>query len=105
LVTKSGRIVVVFGRRRPPYGIGGVVSDDEGETWRQEVVLRDDACCPDLGYPVMTELNDGRIFTAYYIAVSDSDGNIPSIRQHGSFDNMAAWSAVRHVAGTSFRIE
>ena len=53
----------------------------------------------------MTELTDGRIFTAYYIAVSDSDGNIPSIRQHGSFNNMAAWSAVRHVVGTSFRID
>ena len=104
LVTKSGRIVVVFGRRRPPYGIGGVVSDDEGETWSQEFVLRDDACVADLGYPVMTELNDGRIFTAYYIAVSDSDGNIPSIRQHRGLPESAAWSAVRHVAGTSFRI-
>lgn len=104
LVTRDGRIVVIFARRRPPYGIGGVVSDDLGETWSQEFVLRADGCCGDCGYPVVTELDDGRIFTAYYISVSDSEGTIPSIRQDRGTGQLA-WSAVRYVAGTSFRIE
>ena len=110
LVTRDGRIVVIFGRRRPPYGIGGVVSDDLGETWSQEFVLRDDGASGDCGYPVLTELDDGRIFTAYYIAVADSEGRVPSVRQdlasgHPSGGSMAAWSAVRHVAGTTFKID
>jgi hypothetical protein len=104
LVTRDGRIVIIFGRRRPPYGIGGVVSDDLGETWSQEFVLRDDGCCGDLGYPVVTELDDGRIFTAYYISVADREGRIPSVNQDRGAGQLA-WSAIRHVAGTSFRLE
>ena len=109
LVTRDGRIVIVFGRRRPPYGIGGVISDDLGETWSQEFVLRDDGASGDCGYPVITELDDDRIFTAYYIAVADSTGRVPSIRQdrdsgHPGGGSMAAWSAVRQIDGTTFRL-
>ena len=110
LVTRDGRVVIVFARRRPPYGIGGVVSDDLGETWSQEFVLRADGASLDCGYPVITELEDGRIFTAYYIAVADSQGRVPSVRQdrdsgHPSGGSMAAWSAIRQIDGTTFRLE
>lgn len=87
LVTRHGRIVVVFARRKPPYGIGGVVSDDLGQTWSDEFILRDDGCHDDCGYPVITELEDGRIFTAYYLTLADDYGG------------------VRHIAGTFFRFE
>ena len=96
LLMRDGRLVVVFGRRKPPYGIGGVVSDDYGETWSDEFILRDDGCCDDCGYPVITELDDGRVFTAYYITVAEGQG---PVRCYG------VGAAVRHIAGTFFRIQ
>ena len=88
LLLRDGRIVVLYGRRKPPYGMGGMVSEDEGQTWSQEFVLRDDANCADLGYPVLTELEDGRIFTAYYYNVDDGNGV----------------GGTRFIAGTVFRV-
>jgi len=89
LLLRDGRIVVLYGRRKPPYGMGGIVSEDGGETWSQEFVLRDDANCGDLGYPVATELEDGRIFTAYYYNLDD--GN--------------KFGGTRYIAGSFFRIK
>ena len=66
MMLRDGRIVVIFARRKSPNGIGVIVSEDDGRTWSDEVILRDDAPSSDLGYPVATELEDGRIFTAYY---------------------------------------
>ena len=43
MLLKDGRILVLFTRRMPPLGIGGVVSEDEGKTWSQEFVVRKDA--------------------------------------------------------------
>jgi hypothetical protein len=73
MLLRDGRILVLFARRKAPLGIGGVVSEDEGQTWSQEFVLRDDANGTDLGYPVATELDDGRIFTAYYFTLDDGN--------------------------------
>jgi hypothetical protein len=73
MLLHDGRILVLFARRKPPYGIGGIVSEDEGDSWSQEFILRDDGNVQDLGYPVATELNDGRIFTAYYYNLDDGN--------------------------------
>ena len=73
MLLRDGRILVLFARRKPPYGMGGIVSEDGGETWSQEFVLRDDASTPDIGYPVATQLEDGRIFTAYYYTLIDGN--------------------------------
>ena len=86
---RDGRIVVLHGRRKPPYGMGGMASEDEGDTWSREFVLRDDANCWDLGYPVSTELDDGRIFAAYYYNLDDGNG----------------LGGTRFVAGSVFRLE
>ena len=46
LVTRAGRIVILFARRtadRGCRGIIGVVSDDLGKTWSEEFVVRGDA--------------------------------------------------------------
>jgi hypothetical protein len=97
LVTRKGRIVVVFARREYPArggrGILGVVSDDLGETWSEEFVLHGDAYTWDCGYPVLTELEDGRIFVAYYITTKESD---EPVLEH---------SGVRYIAGTFFRLD
>jgi len=53
-------------------------------------VLRADASVQgDIGYPVATELDDGRIFTAYYYL------NEPALPFGGP----------RHIAATTFRLE
>ncbi len=85
---RDGRIVVIFGRRQPPFGMGLIVSEDDGATWSAEAVIRADASDWDLGYPVATELDDGRIFTAYYYM--EDDGN--------------NFGGTRHIAGSHFRL-
>lgn len=85
----DGRILVIFARRRVPYGIGGIVSADEGRTWSAEFVIQADSAGPDMGYPVGCELEDGQIFVAYYAQADD--GN----RLGGT----------RYIAGARFRIE
>ncbi|MCY4409795.1 MAG: sialidase family protein [Caldilineaceae bacterium] len=82
----DGRILVLFGRRKPPHGIGLIVSDDEGETWSDEQILRDDSPIRDLGYPVATEVEPGRIFTAYYFTMDDGNG----------------FGGTRYIAGSTF---
>lgn len=88
MLLKDGSILVVFGRRRPPRGIGGVLSRDQGKTWSEEFVIRDDASTDDIGYPVGCQLDDGRIFAAYYYTVADGAG----------------FGGSRHIAASSFRI-
>ena len=86
---RDGRIVVLFARRKPPTGIGLIVSEDEGATWSAEAIVRDDGSGSDLGYPVATQLDDGRVFTAYYFM--EDDGN--------------NFGGTRHIAGSFFRLE
>ncbi len=85
---RDGRIVVVFGRRKSPSGIGLIVSEDDGATWSAEAIVRDDGSGGDLGYPVATQLDDGRIFTAYYFM--EADGN--------------NFGGTRHLAGSFFEL-
>lgn len=88
LLLDDGRLLVVFARRHPPYGMGALLSEDEGETWSDEFIIRCDASGTDLGYPVATQLEDGRVFIAYYYMVDD--GNL-----HGG---------TRYIAGSFFRV-
>lgn len=85
---RDGRIVVLFGRRKPPFGIGLIASEDEGRTWSAEAVVRDDGSGPDLGYPVAAQLDDGRLFTAYYFTQDDGNG----------------FGGTRHIAASRFRL-
>lgn len=86
---KDGRILLVFTRRKMPAGIGGIISSDGGKTWSKEFVIRTGAEWWDLGYPVGTQLSDGRIFIAYYF--NKQDGN----QQGGT----------RFIAGSFFNIK
>ena len=65
-VHSSGALICTYGFRREPYGQRAVVSRDGGETWSDEIVLRDDGPSGDLGYPATVELSDGSLFTVYY---------------------------------------
>ena len=88
LLLADGRIVVIFARRKPPYGMGVIVSEDEGATWSAEAVIRADGSDWDIGYPVATQLDDGRIFTAYYFM--ENDGN--------------KFGGTRYIAGSFFGV-
>lgn len=60
------RLVVTYGYRRAPFGIRAKVSSDQGKTWGQEIVLRDDGANWDLGYPRTVQRTDGKLVTVYY---------------------------------------
>lgn len=67
----DGRMLLLYGFRDPPFGIRGVISNDEGETWSDPCVLRDDAGEPDLGYPRALIRPDGKIVVVYYFNQTD----------------------------------
>jgi sialidase-1 len=65
---QDGRLVAVYGHRRPPWGIRACISRDEGTTWdiEDEIVLRHDGGHGDLGYPTAIEIEPGLVFAVYY---------------------------------------
>ncbi len=60
------RLCLTYGYRAAPYGIRARLSEDEGRSWGREIVLRDDAGSPDLGYTCTAQRPDGTLVTAYY---------------------------------------
>ena len=66
ITLQDGRLVLTYGYRREPFGIRGVMSADQGRSWGNEFVLRDDADLRDLGYPRSVQRADGKCVTAYY---------------------------------------
>lgn len=65
----SGAIVLSYGYRLPGFGQRARVSYDEGKTWSEDIVIRDDGESGDLGYPCTIELADGDLYTVYYQAL------------------------------------
>jgi hypothetical protein len=62
----DGRLAAAYGYRSYPYGIRAKISTDEGKTWSDEIILRDDGGTWDLGYPRMMLRPDGKLVTIYY---------------------------------------
>jgi hypothetical protein len=73
----SGRALVVYGYRRPPFGVRARLLDAEcqhiGEA--EEFVVRSDGGTRDLGYPLATLLPDGTALVAYYFNSKTDNGN------------------------------
>ena len=72
---RDGRLCVTYGYRGvcsayryrwEPQGIRARISKDNGKTWSQEIVLRNDARTWDLGYTRSVQRPDGKIVTIYY---------------------------------------
>ena len=63
---RDGRLCVTYGVRHAPYRICARLSQDEGRTWGEEIVLRDDGANGDLGYTRSVQRADGSIVTVYY---------------------------------------
>ena len=62
----SGAIICVYGYRQAPFGQRCMISNDNGKTWKTDIIIRDDGPNGDLGYPASVELSDGSILTIYY---------------------------------------
>jgi len=62
----DGRLVLTYGYRAEPYGIRARISDDEGNSWGDEIILRSDGGNWDLGYTRTVERPDGKLVTVYY---------------------------------------
>jgi hypothetical protein len=68
----DGRLVATYGHRGAPYGLRAKISLDNGETWGEEIVLRDDGGLWDIGYPRTIVRPDGRLVSAYYYNLPDA---------------------------------
>lgn len=66
IILQDGRIAVTYGHRLAPFGMRAILSDDNGQTWGKEIVLRHDAANWDIGYPRTVQRTDGKILTIYY---------------------------------------
>jgi len=66
LMLRDGRLCLIYGYRAAPFGIRARLSSDNGQTWSDEIVLRDDAGINDLGYPRSVQRPDGKVVTVYY---------------------------------------
>jgi hypothetical protein len=72
----SGRAMVAYGYRRPPFGIRARLLDAECERIgdAEELVVRSDGGTRDLGYPLATMLPDGTALVAYYFNSKEDEG-------------------------------
>ncbi|HHY84607.1 MAG TPA: exo-alpha-sialidase [Verrucomicrobia bacterium] len=69
LKLRSGNLLMVYGHRSAPYSVRALLSHDRGRTWNLQSELILHTFEPggwDIGYPVATQLEDGRILVAYY---------------------------------------
>lgn len=90
-------LVLVYGHRKPPYGIRFVTSEDKGVSWSKPHTLMEFQAekgdelqlpenmgpedksevyyqVPDFGYPASVQLSNGSIITVYYGPVTDTEG-------------------------------
>jgi hypothetical protein len=65
-VGESDALALTYGYRDAPYGTHARISRDGGAAWGEEIVLRADGGCRDLGYPRSVQRSDDKIVTVYY---------------------------------------
>ena len=63
---RDGRLCLTYGYRAEPWAIHARLSEDNGVTWTEPIVLRDDGSGRDLGYTRTVQRPDGKIVTVYY---------------------------------------
>ena len=79
---KDGRLLMTYGHRRAPLGNQARVSEDNGKSWSEAIMLSTDGTGGDLGYPSTVELDDGTLVSVWYEKIK------PNIR---SIIRQATW--------------
>ncbi len=83
---KDGRIFLVYGYRKPPFGIRAKVLNPECTDIADapETIIRDDGGSGDIGYPWAALLPNGNVLIAYYFNLKDGTryiaGSVLSVR-------------------------
>lgn len=75
----SGRLIATWGNRRPPYfGVGAMLSNDDGKTWEYDrrVALAWDHKNANCGYANAAQAGDGSIVVTYYCMDPDANDHI-----------------------------
>jgi photosystem II stability/assembly factor-like uncharacterized protein len=72
-ILPSGRVLLVYGRRHPPYGVEARVSADRGATWGPATLVAWTASSTDCGYPSAVVLDDGTVLMLWYAVGSTQD--------------------------------
>jgi hypothetical protein len=72
LKLRDGRLLMTYGYRQAPFGNQARVSEDQGATWSEPLVISGDGVSGDLGYPSTVELADGTLLTVWYERMKDS---------------------------------
>ena len=65
----KGSLLMTYGHRRAPLGNQARLSDDEGRTWSEPMLISADGTSTDLGYPSTVELEDHTLLTVWYEAM------------------------------------
>lgn len=63
---RDGRLLMTYGHRRPPFGNQARVSEDQGRSWSEAMIISGDGAGGDLGYPSTVQLADGSLLTVWY---------------------------------------
>lgn len=103
LQLKSGRTLLVYGHRRPPFDIRAILSSDGCRSWDINTLRTLHTFNPghyDIGYPVALQMDDGRILCAFY---GYSTGDIGEKAPHGIFASRfdESWMMQKGNAGSS----
>jgi len=74
------RIVLFYGNRVAPFGVGVMVSGDEGRTWDfgSRALVADDSLHTDCGYPSAVFVPRGTVVCMYYSVGTASDPGLTS---------------------------
>jgi len=59
-------LLMTYGYRREPFGIQARVSEDNGDTWSEPMIIHGKGTMPDLGYPSTVQLPDGSLISVWY---------------------------------------
>lgn len=63
---RDGRLCLTYGYRAEPYAIHARLSDDNGTTWSEPIIVRGEGGGSDLGYTQTVQRADGKMVTIYY---------------------------------------
>jgi hypothetical protein len=69
---EDGRLCVAYGYRSKPHSIRAKLSNDQGNTWGEEIILREDGRTWDIGYTRTVQRKDGKLVTVYYYTTAEN---------------------------------